>query len=80
MNSIWFMQRRCYHLIHGRVDKAFATEMLNLDSIPGRDEPKTIKIVIHSFLILKGLSEISTVCGEQVAARLEDLKGFFPDF
>ena len=36
--------------ISGRVDRAFATEAVDLGSIPGRVKPKTIKIGIHSFL------------------------------
>ena len=35
--------------ISGRVDRASATETVDLGSIPGRAKPKTIKIVIHSF-------------------------------
>ena len=35
--------------ISGRVDRASATETVDLGSIPGRVKPKTIKIVIHSF-------------------------------
>ena len=33
----------------GRVDRASATEAVDLGSIPGRDKPKTIKIGIYSF-------------------------------
>ena len=35
--------------ISGRVDRASATETVDLGSIPGRVKPKTIKIGIHSF-------------------------------
>ena len=35
--------------ISGRVDRASATEAVDLGSIPGRVIPKTIKIGIHSF-------------------------------
>ena len=35
--------------ISGRVDKASATETVDLGSIPSRVKPKTIKIGIHSF-------------------------------
>ena len=35
--------------ISGRVDRASATEAVDLGSIPGRVKPKTIKIGIHSF-------------------------------
>ena len=35
--------------ISGRVDRVSATEMVNLDSIPDRVKPKSIKIGIHSF-------------------------------
>ena len=41
------------HLLHlpisGRVDRASATEAVDLGSIPGRVKPKTIEIGIHSF-------------------------------
>ena len=33
----------------GRVDRASASEAVDLGSIPGRVKPKTIKIGIHSF-------------------------------
>ena len=33
----------------GRVDRASATEAVDLGSIPGRVKPKTIKIGFHSF-------------------------------
>ena len=36
-------------LISGRVDRASATETVDLGSIPGRVKPRTIKIGIHSF-------------------------------
>ena len=36
--------------ISGRVDRACATEVADLGSIPGRVKPKTRKIGIHSFL------------------------------
>ena len=35
--------------ISGRVDRASATETVDLGSIPSRVKPKTIKIGIHSF-------------------------------
>ena len=35
--------------ISGRVDRASATETVDLGSIPGRIKPKNIKIGIHSF-------------------------------
>ena len=35
--------------ISGRVDRASATEAVDLASIPGRVKPKTRKIGIHSF-------------------------------
>ena len=34
----------------GGVDRASATETVNTVSIPGRVQPKTIKVGIHSFL------------------------------
>ena len=42
-----FMIRRMYN--SGRVDRASATETVDLDSIPGRVKPKSVKISIHSF-------------------------------
>ena len=35
--------------ISGRVDRASATETVDLGSIPGRVKPKSTKIGIHSF-------------------------------
>ena len=35
--------------ISGRVDRASATETVDLGSIPGRVKPKTRKIGIHGF-------------------------------
>ena len=35
--------------ISGRVDRASASETVELGSIPGRVKPKTIKIGVHSF-------------------------------
>ena len=35
--------------VSGRVDRASATEAVDLGSIPSRVKPKTIKIGIHSF-------------------------------
>ena len=35
--------------ISGRVNRASATEAVDLGSIPGRVKPKTLKIGIHSF-------------------------------
>ena len=35
--------------LSGRVDRASATETVDLGSIPSRVKPKTIKIGIHSF-------------------------------
>ena len=37
--------------ITGRVDRASATETVDLSSIPSRVKPKTLKIGIHSFLL-----------------------------
>ena len=45
----WFF-RKDNTAISGRVDGSSATEMVNCGSIPGRVQPKTIKIGIHSFL------------------------------
>ena len=36
-------------LIRGRVDRMFATETVDMGSIPGLVKPKTIIIGIHSF-------------------------------
>ena len=36
------------HLISGRVDRASATETIDLGLIPGRVKPRTRKIDIHS--------------------------------
>ena len=51
----------------GRLDWAFATETIDMVSIPSEIEPKTLKIDIHSFpawrSALKGQCEVSTVCG-----------------
>ena len=67
--------------ISGRVDRASATETVDLGSIPGRVKPKTIKIGIHSFPAWR-----SAITGTvwsfhrvwytygQVAAWLEDRK------
>ena len=38
-----------HHISNGRVDRASATEAVDMDSIPGRVKPKTIKIGIYSF-------------------------------
>ena len=35
--------------ISGRVDRASAPETVDLDSIPGRVKPTTIKLGIHNF-------------------------------
>ena len=65
--------------ISGRVDRAFATEAVEWGSIPDRVKPKTIKIGFTAFLLdvqqEKGKCEASIMCGEQVAAWLEDRKG-----
>ena len=37
------------YIISGRVDKAYATETVDSDSIPGRVKPKIIEIGIHRF-------------------------------
>ena len=64
--------------ISGRVDRASATETVDLGLIPGRVKPKTIKIGIHSFLLdvqqLKGQYEANAVCGRQVGRWQLDLK------
>ena len=61
--------------ITGRVDRASATETVDLSSIPSRVKPKTLKIGIHSFLLdiqyWKGQCQASAVCGGQMAAWLE---------
>ena len=36
-------------LMSGRVDRASTTQTVDLGSIPGRDQSKTIKVGIHSF-------------------------------
>ena len=55
----------------GGVERAFATEAVDSDSIPGRVKLKTIKSGIHSsfFLDIKQLKvqyEASAVCGRQM--------------
>ena len=47
--KVYFQQGHKLPPINGRVDRASATEAVNSDSIPGRVNPKTIKIGIHSF-------------------------------
>ena len=51
---LWYIQctfkwSSSLDLISGRVDRASATETVDLGSIPGRVKPRTIKIGIHSF-------------------------------
>ena len=41
--------QRSFKPISGRMDRASATETDNLDSIPDRVKPKTMKLVIRSF-------------------------------
>ena len=43
--------------ISNRVDRASATEVVDWGSIPGRVEPKTIKIGIHSFPALRSANK-----------------------
>ena len=40
---------KAFKLSSGRMDRASATEAVDLGSIPGRVKPNTIKINIHSF-------------------------------
>ena len=53
------------------MNRASATEVVDVGSIPGSVKPKTIKIGIHSFLEhvqqLKGQCEASAMCDRQVA-------------
>ena len=60
------------------MERASATETVDLGSIPGPVKPKTIKIGIYSFSLdiqqLKRQCKASTKCGRQVAAKLEDRK------
>ena len=53
------------------MDRASATEAIDVGSIPGRVKPKTIKTLVFT---LKGPFEASAVSGRQVAAWLEDQK------
>ena len=50
--KIPFQKKKQYNWtpISGRVDRAFATETVDLGSFPGRVKPKTLKIGIHSLL------------------------------
>ena len=47
--STLFIKNFYLKSISGRVDRASATEAVDLGSIPGRVKPKTRKIGIHSF-------------------------------
>ena len=47
--SSLFFKNSEHPRISGRVDRASATEAVDLGSILGRVKPKTIKIGIHSF-------------------------------
>ena len=64
--------------ISGRVDRASATETVDLGSIPGRVKPKTIKLVFTASLLdvqqSKGQCKASTVCGRQVGRWQLDSK------
>ena len=48
VNCIYDVSNRYIKPISDRVDRASATEAVDLGSIPGRVKPKTIKIGIHS--------------------------------
>ena len=58
------------------MDGVSATETVKSRSIPGWVKPKTVKMVFTAFLLgvqnKKGQCEASTVCGRQVAVRLEN--------
>ena len=65
--------------IIGRVNRASATETVDLDSIPGRVKPKIMKIAIHSFLawrsVLKGtVWSLDRVWYKQIGRLQLDLK------
>ena len=64
--------------ISGRVDRASATEAVDMGLIPGWVKPKTLKSVFTAFLLdiqqSKGLCEASTVCGRQVGRWQLDSK------
>ena len=62
----------------GRVDRASATETIDLGLVLSQFKPKTIKIGIHSFPAdiqqYKGLCEAFTVSGRLVAKWQHDSK------
>ena len=64
--------------ISGQVDRASATEMVDLGSIPGRVKPKLEKLIFTASLLdvqkLKEKCEASIVWGKQEAVWLEDRK------
>ena len=63
------------------MDRASATEAVDLGSIPGRVKPKTIKVVFTASLLdvqqLKEQCEASSVCGRQVGRWLLEVPSLY---